>query len=127
MAKSTPEDIYIALFRYGKKHIHDGVTLKDAFEHLRALEIDSEFLKSEEAFCNTFGRTFQKDAGTGKDKEFLNLDAYFKLLEYDELHQARASATQAKWIAIGAIVVAAVMAAASIGLQIWSILKSSGC
>ena len=55
------------------------------------------------------------------EKYRLSSDAYFQLLEHEELEEARASSRQALHVAIGAICISIFTALASIGVQIYQL------
>ena len=51
------------------------------------------------------------------EREYLEPDAYFQLMEHDEMAQARESSSDAKTLAIWAIIIAGLLAFASIVIQ----------
>ena len=119
------DDLYIAVLRYGREHLGEYTTPEDLFEVMKARGFESAYLSSFENFELLFWETFtaldRKVSSRDSSNWLLSLDSYFRLLEYEELHEARSSAKRATKIAIAAITIAAILAAASVGLQLWSI------
>ena len=56
----------------------------------------------------------QPSNGDGYTMYYLSTDAYFQLLEYEELHEARESAKEARKIAIASIIISAFLAIGAI-------------
>jgi len=71
-------------------------------------------------FLDVFGTQFMKDRHL-PEPAYLNSDAYFKLLDYEELKQARKSSKEAKTMAFWAICISGFLALFSIGLSFYQI------
>ena len=123
------DDYYITFLKYArdKMVVGDGtVDYDDVFEHVHSIHGDV----SEHAFKRTFlqavvtvlfqGRAAHYDDIDSGTPLVLTLEAYFQLLEHEELEQARTSstkalrvATRALWAAFGAMVITVAVALAS--------------
>ena len=100
-------DLYIELLRFGKARIGSGVTLKEAFDHLTGQGFDGPLLGSQRTLQNLFRGVFEGISSAEPGDRALSMDAYFNLLEHDELQQARESSNRAMGVAIIAIVISA--------------------
>ena len=113
------DDLYIAVLRYGKEHLGEYTTPEDLFEVMKARGIKSPYLSSIEYFQRLFWESFEGlEAPTAayldRSNWVLNVDSYFRLLEYEELNEARRSSKLALRWAISAMALSAVLALASI-------------
>ena len=103
---SKPDDLFIAVLKYGKQHLHEWVTSEDVKNHLKERGFDFEDKVIEILFEDALGQTFAFFKKKGEDLKYrMNMDSYFQLLEYEELHDARDSAAVAKKLALFAIMV----------------------
>lgn len=118
------DDFYITLLKFirDKNALGEGVSYNDAKTHIGSTH--PEII--EEAFKRTFFNNLVQalaDFGQGHDTQIakntphiLTLDAYFHLLEHQELREARQSSSRAHYTAIFAIVI-------SITVGGWQILN----
>ena len=92
MTESKKDDLYIAALRYGKSKLESGVIFEDLRAHLSKLDhsFDSQHLEN-----NVFRVAYMPRTGNIEAQRYLTLDAYFQLLEHDELAQARESSRDA--------------------------------
>ena len=112
------EDIYIELLRYGKEHLADGVTFGETRSYLQELRPEAHLVQSDRELYDTFNELFNNMSSQGSDRYGLSMEGYFHLLDHDELQEARKSSRNALRVAIGAIIISAILAAASIALQL---------
>lgn len=111
------EDKYIKLLRKLKARLDNNQHINDTEfgELLDQLEIDRGLYKSLK--ISLFDPDRQRPRVGNETSYLITMDAYMKLLEYDELKEARADSKRARkeaqiatWIAIFAIVINIVMA-----------------
>ncbi len=120
------EDYYITLLKYARENMVVGegeVDYPAVFEHVRSLHSQV----SEQAFKRTFlqavvtviyqGREAHEDDIASGTPLVLSLDAYFHLLEHEELQEARRASLNALIMATLALVISAGLASASIAFQ----------
>lgn len=126
--RENKDDFYIVLIKYGKQHLKDGVTESETREHLIkngfAVDTDVKNLFFHDAYLYCFGSQFERSRGcfnNHEERHSLNLEAYFHLLEHEELGHARKSAEEAKRIAIRAIAISGVFAFLSFALSLYQI------
>jgi len=74
---------------------------------------------------NICRETFHIYYGEYKVQSYLNIEGYFKLLEYRELSEARKSSREAKTYAIAAILISIATLAASIAFSIMSLKQKT--
>ncbi len=117
------DDLYIAILKYGKEHLQEGVTSEDLIKFLEHKKYEYQY--DGYMFKGIFLDVFRKPTGTvgGRNLCFMKMEAYFQLLEYEELKEARQSSKTATWIAIVAIIISAGLAFASIILGLVQIFK----
>lgn len=137
--KKTQQNIYIDTLEYGVRNLKDGISNNDLEKHLKekGYNIDGKFGKY---FKTWFYSTFFNDPQTkkairalsgdtsisvyieesqyDKDPSPLMAEGYFNLMDYKELEEARESSKQAQKTAKWAIIIAGILAGASIILQI---------
>lgn len=100
------DDLYIELLRYGKKHLADGVTIKEAQAHLDNLYPKSAVVESLPSFTRVFDQVFRQELGGSEPfVQYFTMEGYFHLLEHEELKQARRSSNIALGVAIAAIII----------------------
>lgn len=104
-------NIYLDALEYGEKQLfkRQAVTRSELQKHLE----DKGYKFStneEEQLLNDLGREafFIFFGDPSSRKYYLNIEGYFKLLEYRELNDARKSAKETRWYAIAAIIIATV-------------------
>ena len=104
-------DAYISLLRFGRDHLEGGVQQNEIITHIEELghKLGANHM------LNLSHELFDYHDGYF----VLSLDAYFQLLEYEELSEARKASTEAKRLAIAAIAISIVLAVFAIGLQQW--------
>ncbi len=103
-------DPYIELLRMAKNDLSNstGITFPDFSTRAKSLGMETEVLH---LFRDIYNPIFPQTQGL-PEKNFINLEAYVKLLQYEELKhslaeskQARTEAKWAIWIAAGAVIV----------------------
>jgi hypothetical protein len=107
------DDLYIASLKYGKNNLMDGVTCVGLIKHLDELGYQFETTGDKTRLLSKiFTSIFEwphaaKSPGSIVSDNlticYMKFDAYFSLLEHEELQDARQSAKTAKYIAIIAI------------------------
>ncbi len=119
MQNQAKQNVYITLIEFLERKTSqgDGTVLEsDAIEFL-----NQEFPELSDRVRTHFFRsivTIHRQARHGEPaKWILNVDAYFQLLEHQELEEARSSSRKALNVAIAAIVVTFLTAVASIFVQ----------
>ncbi len=109
-------DLYITMIRYGKDNLSKGVKFDELEKHLKDKEFKPEREKDDLLWVHSFRDIYYNPKSGTKDiggfsiheKCFLRIESYFKLLEYDELNEARQSAKSAKLTAIIAIFISTI-------------------
>ena len=121
------DDIYIAILKYGKVNLEEGITKNGLLVYLRAKGYDTtergfNVCVASMMFCNHFARVGGKMSDWNSvDEHYLRMDAYFKFLEYEELNEARISSKRALGRSTSAIVISAILAVFSIIVSIWQL------
>jgi len=101
----SKDDFYVRVLRWAKEKGSEGFSLSDMDKELSLTEKQSNLI---DYTANTDTSVFiNPETRTSIFK--LSFEGYFKLLEYDELQEARASATQARFYAIIAILISAIL------------------
>jgi len=115
---SENKDFYLLMLEYGRATLESGVTQKEVKEHFEqkyGYKFDTD--DKGRQFTRVFWDVFFDQTGTnGRDgnKLFMQMEAYFKLLEYVELTEARKSSISATRFASAAIVISILSMIASI-------------
>jgi len=120
-SKEPADDLYIALLRYGKDHLGESTTPKALFKVMNDRGFASPYLSSQQQFALLFSESFEalRTPGASDNSDWVFKGAaYFRLLEYEELNEARSSSKRALYVAIAALVVSGVLALASIYFSI---------
>lgn len=115
------EDLYITLLRYGRDHLENGVTYTEVRAHLEknGFNFRDNNNYKDKHLRRLFPSLFfspgsSPNAPVDHDpimdhsegvRRHLRTEAYFQLLEYEELNEARASSRKAHWTAIFAIII----------------------
>lgn len=113
MGKIKKDDLYIAILKYGKEHLGENVTPEGLIKHLKENKYDFN------ADGNDFKRLYldvfslREGRGFGYDRpSIMKMEAYFRLLEHEELQDARESSKEARkyaviaiWISIFAMII----------------------
>jgi len=117
-------DIYIVAMKYGYANLEKGVTHTEVKEYLESKGFKFETKQSKHHFDRIFTSIFSEPRGKSWKNHnepngddficYLNEDAYFKLLEYEELKNAQKSALSATRFAIIAIIISIIVAGFSI-------------
>lgn len=112
MAKK--DNLYIDVLKFGKLKIQKGATFKGLKDHLKYIGYKYETEENEKHWQRLFYDTFSGLDGKtvacldSESREetlsFMKIDAYFRLLEHEELKNARNSSLWATILAIIAIV-----------------------
>ena len=101
-------NIYLDALEYGEKHLinRHPVEKKDLQKYLEDKGYKFE-TKEEERLLNDLGREafFIYVGDPSNRKYYLNIEGYFKLLDYRELNEARKSSNEARKYAIMAIII----------------------
>ena len=112
------DDLYITTLKYGKETLLSGVTYREVKEHLKSKGFgDFDEGEKQRHYSVIFKSVFSDVSNRGtndKVKWFMQMEAYFRLLEYVELKEARASSTKATIFAGIAIVISIFATSASI-------------
>ncbi len=137
--KETQQNIYIDALEYGVNNLKEGISYNDLEKHLKekGYNIKGKFAKYFKTwFYSTFFNNPQtkkairalsgdtsisgyiEESQYDKDKSPLMAEGYFNLMDYKELEEARESSRQAQKTAKWAIIIAGILAGASIMLQI---------
>ena len=123
MAKS--DDFYITTLKYGRSALSKSadVNYNEVRRHVKSIHPDIEDKVFEKIFWSAFERLeyFEgryADLIKNNTPHALNIEAYFHLLEHEELGEARTSSRNALMVAIAAISISTVTAAASIWIQL---------
>lgn len=109
------DDVYIKLLKQGKERLESG-------KHMTYGEFKGiiSVLKIKRAPGTLFREIYGPPLGEDREEDIC-LDAYFNLLEYEELKQARESSKSASKLALWAIGIAIVTLLTSIGFSTWGI------
>jgi len=100
----SKDDFYVNVLRWAKEKGSEGFLLSDMDKELSLTEKQSNLI---DYTANTDTSVFiNPETRTSIFK--LSFEGYFKLLEYDELQEARESARQARFYAISAIFLSAI-------------------
>ncbi|EKD44209.1 MAG: hypothetical protein ACD_71C00213G0004 [uncultured bacterium (gcode 4)] len=109
---SIRKDFYIELLKYANKK--NEFILNELFEDLNLNQEEKNL------FCERLIHSKLLFDSTSKSDIFMiSIKGRFKLLEHEELTEARISSKQAKYIAISAIIISALLAICSILLQVF--------
>ena len=118
------DDLYIIAMRYAYKHLEKGVTYTEVKAYLEQKGFTFETKESQNHYSRIFTSIFSEPTGKSwrnhndpDSKEFtcyMDNDAYFKLMEYEELKGARKSALHATIFASVAIVISIISTLISI-------------
>ena len=116
------EDLYIAVLLWGKEHLGEPTTPSDLFKVMNDRGVESPYLSSIEKFELLFWHSFEALEPHHQQREahkwVLSVDSYFRLLEYEELHEARQSSRRALTVAIIAVAISGALATASIVINV---------
>ena len=97
------DDFYVRVLRWAKEKGSEGFSLSDMEKDLPLTNMQFTLI---DHTANVDEAVFVRpDSHTSKYE--LSFEGYFKLLEYDELQEARESARQARFYAISAMVLTA--------------------
>ncbi len=126
MKNNEEKDIYIEAIKFGKERLQKKLITRtqDLDEHLKSKGFHvpvGDFLNG--IFLDVFGTQFMRNKNFPSEPSYLNSDAYFKWLDYEELKQARKSSEQAKKMAIIAIAISGFLALFSIYLTFYQMNK----
>ena len=121
MAKK--DNLYIDVLKFGKLKIQEGTKFKELKDHLKGIGYEYKTEENEKHWQRLFYDTFSGLEGTTSarlDSEsgeetlsFMEMDAYFRLLEHEELKNARNSS-----------LLATIFAIIAIGLSIFATMES---
>jgi hypothetical protein len=103
------EDAYITILKYGRKHLHASLKVKDVKQYLKAagyLKDKASNVVAQRGFNDSFVMVNGANADWDLDEADVRLstDGYFKLLNYEMLNEAK----RASWLSCGALAVAIV-------------------
>ena len=118
MPSKIKDDFYITILKYASQRMGEGGTvhLKEVIDHVRAAHPKVNEEAIERACFGALERLEGFDEGykrliANERAHILEWDAYFQLLEYTELQEARRSSTNAMRMATVAIVISTIFAA----------------
>ncbi|NKI16127.1 hypothetical protein HCU74_01720 [Spongiibacter sp. KMU-166] len=116
---SMKHDVYIEILRYGRSKIGEPITFDELKSHLESEGYEFDDFAAEQFFSDLFvdkglPRGNKPGQLRNEGEFFLEHEGYFNLLEYEELIEARRSATQATLFAAIAIIISTVSTGASI-------------
>jgi len=123
--ESDNPDIYLAMLQYSKANPTSGAPGGELETQLEQLDYSFERERIYRVYRQTFSLPFYDETDPIPEREYRELDAYFQLMEHDEMVQARESASDAKTLPIWAIIFAGLLAFASIVIQVVSFLVDS--
>lgn len=103
--------MYIAMLRYGKKNMATPLDREVILAEISGRYPDWDANHIDLMIVKVFE---QQTHATEPTRYILSLDAYFHLLEHDELSEARKSSRTATWLAPAAMVISGSLAAYSI-------------
>lgn len=108
------EDPYIKILKYAKEHLKTGVEREESQKFINkvlGLPVLKEGKYQQAVYrinADVFNHQTGSDFGDGKLKYFMDINAYFNLLEYTELKEARTSSAKARTLSQIAIAFAVV-------------------
>lgn len=123
MRTKTAEDYQVLMHRYAMDHIKEGVSYKEALDYLNSQGYSFKFNSNDDHIMLAYGDIFINATGGGVLSTIRNnptynfhmtTEAYFRLLEYEELVEARRNALEAKRFSIAALAIAALSLLAQI-------------
>ena len=119
MFNKKKEDVYIAVHRFGRQRILEGksVTQEDYLKFLEESGYDLHEDVYVKLYLEIFGGTWASDPQHPGPKRYLSAEAYFNLVDYDELQEARHNSRQAWFFSIIAIILSIIAIIAPIVVQ----------
>lgn len=116
--KPAKKDFYLLMLEHGMATLESGTTQDDVLQHFKGthnynFDSDDKMKQFRRIFWDVFSDPIGKGGAEG-NKLYMDMEAYFKLLEYIELTEARKSSTKATYFASFAIVISIILMAASI-------------
>lgn len=113
------DDIYINILKYARENLKSGVTKEEGIKFIKktmALPKDINDVYYN-VYSNLFSNVFDEEISTSSNisisgdnaRYFIKMNAYFQLLSYEELEEARASAKRARRHSLIAIAIAVVL------------------
>ena len=126
--KNKNEDIYISILKFAKEKEFEGFSYNDIYQLARergylSKEELNEIEKNKESHVNVitevtknkrvkldamFAETTNTHSGCTDEKRIMSFESYFKLIEHEELSEARRNAKIASWLAMTAIMISAI-------------------
>ena len=135
------EDIYIRILKLGKEKglrglsrdefrdfIHkNGYLTNDELKKIKESpkEYSGEIKEKSSLISGLFNEVFNTPSWLEDDKQKMSIDSYFKLLEYEELVDARKTAKSARRFSVVAIVISLVAIFVSSGIAIYQTIVPS--
>ena len=125
------DDPYISILRFGRDRLGSGLTFNELIDHLEKNVPDYEETPVLFFFAALFVSHARRRGNppgirpSENEVYFLNHEGYFKLLEYEELSEARHSSKIATRIAIAAIIISIVSTSASVYFSIKQIASQA--
>ena len=110
------DDYYITFLKYAREKLREEAPIEFSYVfkhvHSKNLEIGElpfkrTYLGAMETVANQ-GRAPNDDDITSGTPMVLKMEAYFHLLEHEELREARLASKIAAWLALAAIIIAAI-------------------
>ena len=102
----SKDDFYVRVLRWAKKKGSEGFSLSDIKKDLSLTKNQFQLI---DHTANVDESVFVRP-DSHKSIYELSFEGYFKLLEYDELQEARASAKEARFYAIFAMLISSILA-----------------
>lgn len=111
------ENKYIRLLKQARKDFesNEKIDFDDFEKRLGELGIETD--------SKSLWRQIYNPGDSNLDFQVMGLEAYFQLLEYEELNEARESSVKASRQARNAIIIAIITLITSIAFSIWQISK----
>ncbi len=114
------EDLHIAILKFGRDKLEEGVTFDEFKKHVRAGGYDVSKDRLESYFWGNYEPLDRLERGrpqeaTNRGSKFsLTVESTFRLIEFEEFQSANRSSRIATWFATAALVVSIIAAGTSI-------------
>lgn len=114
--KKASKDLYITSLEFGVAKLNSGFKISDLLRHLTGKSIGVDMNDAEQSmrFFNFLNNSFSEGNDNRRTNNldeatertyFIRPEAYFNYLDYTELKEALKSSREARWYALGAILV----------------------
>ena len=120
--RNKPDDYYITFLKYAREKIREQAPIEfsDVFNYVHTKNPEVEELPFKRTYLGAMetvshlGRAPHEDDITSGTPMVLKMEAYFHLLEHEELQDARKASRNAMYIALAAILLGAISTSAQI-------------